>query len=134
MGTGLFLVRIDHLREEQYANKHKLGHLLIQDGDVEPQHSPSSEEEHPSNAYMGKKRGAEKKDQAPTLPPRVLDAETLVISCGALNYESTSFSTKQSKSFSKLIGDTNKPTKKYTPYDLSQEHQRDTFLQSFKKS
>ena len=91
VGTGLFMIRSDHLMHNDYVRNPFLDDLVI-DFDYEPGLDNTARDPDQTNSLdcsahaMVSGRGCE-------IPRNVLQADTIVVTCGLANFEQSSWST-----------------------------------------
>ena len=97
VGTGLFMIRMDHLIYNDYVGNPLLNDLVI-DFDDEPGIDSTARDSEQTNSLdcfshaMVNVRGCK-------IPRNVLQADTIVVSCGLSNFEQSSLSTHRRHEF-----------------------------------
>ena len=96
--TGLFMVRIDHLLVEQILPlPEQLRCLLLEQPDVIE--SSDEDDNYDSHGYVASSRPKARK-----FPTATLEANTVIMSCGMLNFEASAYSKGSSKEFHDHFG------------------------------
>ena len=95
--TGLFMTRIDHLIRDDYASNPLLNDLVIDRDDELGVNSAArdSDRSNSSDCYTHAMVNVRSRE----FPKSVLQADTIIVSCGLANFERTSWSTHRRHEF-----------------------------------
>ena len=132
--TGLFMIRIDHLVAKQYDNFapiHDMKGLLLGPSPTADTSSPSEGEEE-DHGYVATKHRSKYLEAGKPFTPETLAADTLLVTCGVLNFEDSNYAKQTTKAFQDWNGD-NKVTPGYLSRDADWSREgRAVFLDSFR--
>ena len=97
VGTGRFMNRIDHLIRDDYASNPVLDDLVIDRDDELGVNSAArdSDRSNSSDCYTHAMVNVRSRE----FPKSVLQADTIIVSCGLVNFERTSWSTHRRHEF-----------------------------------
>ena len=94
-GTGLFMIRIDHIKLDDYRDKHNLRIHLTNTACGQAYDEDNNDAPY---GFMGVRLNSKVFDKD------LLDAQVIVASCGGINFEMTGFSAGISQAFREFIG------------------------------
>ena len=145
--TGLFMIRIDHLIYKQYfdfAPEHNMRCVLINPEEYDQScpytsyaaaddNSPSEGEEE-GHGYVATKHIRKHMPKGKRFNPECFDADTLIVTCGVLNFEESNYATQTSKEFLNWNDDHKIVNGHLSRNEGWSREGRQVFLRSFKEN